>query len=230
MLCRIAGLLTEVPEAWGMTPRLQNYKTEESGSADICISAECYRWEKYPNASREAVAYWESGVQFSHHILSHGGLVLHASAIVLDGHAYLFSGPSGIGKSTHTSLWQQAFPTARVFNDDKPAIRLIDGHLVAFGTPWSGKGVNVNLSAPLAGICFLSRGEENVIERLSTRQATLALMQQTMRRFARAEMLDRMLQMVERIGTACPVYAMAATQTVRAAHIAYDAMRAHAGE
>lgn len=37
---------------------------------------------------------------------SSGGFYLHSSAVELDGRAYLFSGKSGVGKSTHTRLWQ----------------------------------------------------------------------------------------------------------------------------
>ena len=40
---------------------------------------------------------------------SSGGFYLHSSAVELDGRAYLFSGKSGVGKSTHTRLWQQIF-------------------------------------------------------------------------------------------------------------------------
>lgn len=50
----------------------------------------------------------------------YNGLMLHASAAALGGRAYLFPGPCGRGKSTHTHLWQQTFGEAvQVFNDDK---------------------------------------------------------------------------------------------------------------
>lgn len=53
----------------------------------------------------------------------YNGLMLHASAAALGGRAYLFSGPCGRGKSTHTRLWQQTFGEAvQVFNDDKPVL------------------------------------------------------------------------------------------------------------
>ena len=66
----------------------------------------------------------------------YNGLMLHASAAALGGRAYLFSGPCGRGKSTHTRLWQQTFGEAvQVFNDDKPALRRLDGRWYAYGTP-----------------------------------------------------------------------------------------------
>ncbi len=220
----IADLLIEVPEVGGMAPRLAGYQTTEHGSADITISAEYYRWDKYPSATPEEIAYWESGLQFSHHLLSFGGLVLHASAVELDGRAYLFSGPSGVGKSTHTRLWREVFPAARLLNDDKPALRLRDGRFIAYGTPWSGKGENRNASAPLAGICFLVRGERNEIRRLNDKEATVALLSQTMRVFATAERLDMMLSLLAELVAQVPVFELACTPTAEAARISYAAM------
>lgn len=97
----------------------------------------------------------------------YNGLMLHASAAALGGRACLFSGPCGRGKSTHTRLWQQTFGEAvQVFNDDKPALRRLDGRWYAYGTPWCGKdGINLNQKWPLGGICFLEKSQENRIRR-----------------------------------------------------------------
>ena len=61
-----------------------------------------------------------------------------------------------MGKSTHARLWQQQFPGARVFNDDKPALRLVEDRWYAYGTPWSGKhDISVNTGVPVAGVAVL---------------------------------------------------------------------------
>jgi hypothetical protein len=108
----------------------------------------------------------ESGFQFYRQLLGFNGMMLHASAIELNGKAYLFSGPSGMGKSTHTRLWQQIFgDAAQVFNDDKPALRRLDGKWFAYGTPWCGKeGQGINAAVPLCGICLLSRGSRDLVK------------------------------------------------------------------
>lgn len=55
---------------------------------------------------------------------NYDGLFFHSSALMLDGKAYLFSAPSGTGKSTHTALWQRHFGgRVQMINDDKPIIR-----------------------------------------------------------------------------------------------------------
>ena len=65
-------------------------------------------------------------------------LLVHGSAVVADGSAYLFIAPSGTGKSTHTALWTKTFGE-RVFiiNDDKQLLRIgSDGVITTYATPW----------------------------------------------------------------------------------------------
>lgn len=48
-------------------------------------------------------------------------LLIHGSAIAVDGKAYLFTAPSGTGKSTHTRMCREYFKDRAVMvNDDKP--------------------------------------------------------------------------------------------------------------
>ena len=109
MLLKVADLYAEVPEAGGMAPRCRDYLTEDKVSADIIIRAELYNMEKYTVFSYEYAAYMNSGSQFYRELLKFSGFMLHSSAIEYEGRAYLFSGPSGRGKSTHTRLWQSLF-------------------------------------------------------------------------------------------------------------------------
>lgn len=231
MLCKIADLLIEVPEAGGMTPRCRDYLTKEKVSADITIRADLYKSDRFPYRDENMVAYMESCAQFCSQILNHDGLYLHASAIELKGKAYLFSGPSGMGKSTHTRLWQSVYPDARVFNDDKPALRCLDGRWFAYGTPWCGKdGININMKVPLAGICFLRRGEENSIRRLSPKEASTRIISQTTRRFKTEKRLDLLLSHVERLVTMIPVYELFCRPDADAARLSSETMRRGAEE
>ena len=186
MLCKIADLLVEIAEAGGLPPRLTEYLTVSDSPPDITIGTDIYDFSSYPHLSENDVIYMESGLYFYCKLLSFNGLMLHSSAVEYEGKAYLFSGPSGMGKSTHTRLWQKTFgSSAKVFNDDKPALRRLDDGWFAYGTPWCGKDdININLKVPLAGICFLKRAETNSIRRLSDIEAVSAVISQTVRRFA----------------------------------------------
>lgn len=71
---------------------------------------------------------------------SHSVILLHASCVKLGDSALAFIGHSGAGKSTHSRLWLEHVPGTSLLNDDQPAVRVFeDGHILIFGTPWSGK-------------------------------------------------------------------------------------------
>lgn len=233
MLCRIADLLIEVPEAGGMAPRCGDYQTDEVLCADISICAKYYHPERYPQLTQDQVAYMHSGMQFYHHLLSFNGMMLHASAVAVEGRGYLFSGPCGMGKSTHTKLWQKMLGEehARVFNDDKPALRRLDNGWVAYGTPWCGKdGINLNMRVPIAGICFLKRGERNEIRKLTSTEALPLVLAQTPHRFRKVETLDRMLGLVEQLVREIPIYELTNKPELDAARLSYETMRRGAKE
>ena len=68
-----------------------------------------------------------------------GTLLVHASVIKHDEKGYLFLGKSGTGKSTHSSLWLKHVEGCELLNDDNPVVRVIDGEVRVYGSPWSGK-------------------------------------------------------------------------------------------
>ncbi|MBE6564461.1 MAG: hypothetical protein E7655_04200 [Ruminococcaceae bacterium] len=232
MLCKIADLLIDVPAAGGMTSRCKDYVTSEVEKADIVIRSELYRPERYPNSDETLIAYLESGWQFYRQLLAFDGMLLHASAVAYEGRAYLFSGPCGMGKSTHTRLWQQLFgEKAVVFNDDKPALRCLNGRWYAYGTPWCGKdGINVNTKVPLAGICFLKRGDENSIRPLSGLEGAKNLLAQTLRRFKDESNLTLALSMVDRLMADIPLFELKNRPEPDAARLSYQTMRRAAEE
>lgn len=225
MLCRIADLYVSVPEAGGMDERCRDYLAECDAKADIVIEESEYKADRFPGLDPQFNEYMNSGYLFYGRMMKLGGMMLHSSAVELGGKAYLFSGPSGMGKSTHTRLWQQLFPEAKVFNDDKPALRKIDGVWYAYGTPWCGKdGININMKVPVAGICFLRRGEENKIRRLSKVEATAAIISQTLRRFKTAERLEVMTNIVGDLVTDIPVFELTNIPVPEAAIMSHEAM------
>lgn len=224
---KIADLITEIPTADGLDIRCKDYKCDEVESADIIIRTELYRREKFdPTISAEIVAEVESGYQFYLQLINYDGFYLHSSAVVKDGKAYLFSGPCGVGKSTHTRLWQECFgEEAYVINDDKPALRRIDGKWYVYGTPWCGKdGINRNEKALLAGVCFLKQGKENKIRHLSPLEAMQRVLPQTLHKFRKADLLNKMMQNMDHLLSEIPVYELENRPEVEAAKLSYETM------
>lgn len=235
MLCKIADLNVEIPEAGDLVPRCQGYLVDpacENCGADIIIRTDLFNWDRWPRLNEAQTIYVESGWQFKTQLLPYQGTVLHSSAVALDGKAYLFSAPCGTGKSTHTRLWQSTFgEQAKVFNDDKPAIRLIDGTWYAYGTPWCGKdGININMRTPLAGICFLKQAPENKIRRLSKQEAVQKILWQTTNQFSKIERLDMMLALVDSLVRTIPVFELENRPEPEAAHLSCETMHRAAEE
>lgn len=226
MYCRIADLVVEVPEAGGMAPRCREYQIENVGGAEIVIRADHYNPEKWPGLTFDQACYVESGFQFYRHLLSYNGMMLHASAVELDGYGYLFSAHCGVGKSTHTRLWQEVFgQSAQVFNDDKPALRRINGRWYAYGTPWCGKdGINQNKKVPLGGICFLKRAQNNKIRCLNAGEAVGRILSQTPHRFHSAQRLDVLLSLVDNLVREIPVFELENVPEPQAARMSHDVM------
>lgn len=233
MLCKIADLITDVPDTGGLAPRCLAYLWDGQENVDIVIYADRFRRDHYdPRLSENTVAYMEAAYQFYLALVNFSGFYLHASAVVLDGKAYLFSGASRAGKSTHARLWQQVFGSeAYVINDDKPALRLLDGTWYAYGTPWCGKdGINRNERAPVAGVCFLKKGPENKIRRLDLQEAMRKILSQTIYKFSQAEQLDKMLGLLEHFLRQIPVYELENVPEPSAAQLSYETLRRGAEE
>lgn len=101
-------------------------------------------------------------------LLDHNILLMHGSALCMDGEAYIFAAPSGTGKSTHARLWRETFgDRVWMINDDKPLIRVEKEGAVVYGSPWRGKHkLGCNGSARLKAIVELTRDSRNHIEAL----------------------------------------------------------------
>ncbi len=152
--------------------------------------------------------------------------LMHSSVVEVDGYAYAFTAKSGVGKSTHTALWIKNIPHARVLNGDKPLYRLeADGGFTVFGTPWNGKeNWGENISAPLAAICFIERGEENRIEKASEEDVICRLMHQLYLRGAR-ESINRQLFLMDALVRVVPYYVLSCNISDEAALLAWNTMR-----
>lgn len=226
---RIADL-TVAMDSFGRTvEQAEPYRidADDGVTPDIQIAVD-YRplKENQPHLNEDDAEYITTCGAFYRSLVKHGGMMLHSSAVVMDGRAYLFSAPSGTGKSTHTKLWLNAFGTdrAQILNDDKPAIRCVDGVWYAYGTPWSGKyDISINMRAPIAGICMLERGEVNKIEPFTGPAAVKALLEQTAR-LRTPEFMGAMLGIVDKLLTDVPMWKMECNMDPEAAMLSHKVM------
>lgn len=230
---KIADLIVDMVARFDMLQqRAKPYLFEFEGDADIRIYISDERLLKLhktnPTLSPADCEYMLAGSDFYYALLEHDGFMLHASAVMRDGRAYLFSAPCGTGKSTHTQLWKKAFLDAQILNDDKPAVRCIDGKLYAYGSPFSGKhDMSTNVRANLVGIAFIERSKDNYIEPiLDTHEALRRILEQTIRPNDAVRM-TKLLGYMDELITKIPVYLFRCNISEQAAKIAYEGMRGH---
>jgi hypothetical protein len=103
------------------------------------------------------------------------GFLLHASSVVRNGRAFLFTGPSGAGKTTIARL---APSDAVVLTDEISYVRRVGGRYVAYGTPFAGElsGSGEPVSAPVAALFGLAWAPDPVLEPLAEGAAVQMLM------------------------------------------------------
>ena len=223
---KIAGLRVRMDTFGRTQTQATPYLCAPFEEADIEIQSKREAMKKWaPNLDDNDLEYMGTGTSFYRQLLNYDGLLLHSSAVMMDGEAYLFSAPSGTGKSTHTQLWLQVFgDRAKILNDDKPAMRLENGVWYAYGTPWSGKyDYSVNTKVPLAGICILSRGDDNRILPYGGAKAIHDILTQTIRS-SDADAMIKLLELLDQLVTAVPVWKMECTPDPEAARVAYRVM------
>lgn len=157
---------------------------------------------------------------------SYDTILFHGSVVAVDGQGYIFTAKSGTGKSTHTQLWMQYLgERAVIINDDKPLLRIADGIVTAYGTPYNGKHRRgCTLSVPLKAICILERGKENHIEPVG-KNAVYPLLVQQVYRPSDADMLVRTLTLLDRMTENVGLYRLRCNMDIEAAKVAYHGMK-----
>lgn len=185
-------------------------------------------WEgrKHPTLSQTDFEYMYSGEAFANRLAYLGGLVMHGSAISFDGKGIIFSAPSGTGKSTHAGLWKGMYGDRVVhINDDKPALRFINGMPQVYGTPWSGKtDTNSNVSAPLNAIVFLKQAPKNRLLPISVADAMTYIHRETVRPFYDEALGLKVLDTTERLIQSVPCFLLECTISEEAVKLVKHAM------
>lgn len=109
-------------------------------------------------------------------LIQQNRLCLHAACVDTPLGGILFSGPSGIGKSTQADLWH-THRGARHINGDRPLLSKDNGgKWLAWGSPYAGSsGHHVNENCPVTAIVMLQQAETCSLQRLNQPEAFRAV-------------------------------------------------------
>lgn len=231
-LYKIAGIYVQMKPKYNRTLKQSiPYLSNDIKEPDIIFDEKLDKivlesQELYKGLSIEDIEYMIYGACFYDTLLKHNGFMLHSSCVVVDNEAYLFSAPSGTGKSTHTQLYLKVFKErAKILNDDKPAIVIEDGQVLAYGTPFSGKtDLNLNEHYPIKGICFIERSKDNFIEEMASSKAIFNILNQTLRPKI-DDKTDILLSYIDTLVKNVPIFRLGANMSDDAAILSFNTMK-----
>ena len=154
-------------------------------------------------------------------LIGSGIIMVHGAAIEINGKGFVFTAPSGVGKTTHILNWQKMYPSVSVINGDKPFVDMRTRKV--YGSPWCGKEkIGDNISAHLSGVIQLERGSSNSIRPIRFVDAVPSFIEQihVPRDRAIAIMAYRYFYAFREI----PFYRLICTKSVQSAVTAYNGL------
>ena len=160
---------------------------------------------------------------------------IHSASILYRDQVWLFSGHSGMGKSTHTNLWKEQFGTEIINGDlnligwsngeqtnigqsvDKPGSKR---HPIVYGMPWCGtSGIASTKSYPLGGIVLLGRSDNDHFESLTNDQKIVRVMQRMISPVWTEDMLETNLKCAAKLAKEVPIYYLLCTKEPSSAYV-----------
>lgn len=155
-----------------------------------------------------------------------GLFALHSASLLYRGRAWLFSGCSGTGKSTHTALWKEQLQTP-LLNGDLNLLGIRNGVPTAYGLPWCGtSGIYTPENYPLGGIIFLKQAPHNRVSRLSHEKAALSLFQRLISPTWTETLTAENLSFSTLLCGQLPCFELECTKEAEAAHVMREAIDA----
>ena len=162
--------------------------------------------------------------KISNELYKYNAILFHGSCFAINDKAYLLTGKSGAGKSTHARIYREVFENVIMINDDKPFIRLIDKEIKIYGSPWNGKHhLSCNASYPIKAICFINQDLDNHIELISKKEALGKIYSQTYRPNTKEGMI-KVISIINEINRNIDTFDMYCNMDKEAAIISYKGM------
>ena len=210
----------------------KDYETSEEALFKICIEDDDLEHEKaivetLPEIQKYSAFFIESQALYRkivNRLLDYDVILFHSSALMIDDEAYVFTGRSGQGKSTHSALYRELYDVTMI-NDDKPLFRYKDDRFYAYGTPYDGKHhLSNNVSYPIKGICFIEQSATNHIRKLDRNEAFPKLYIQTHIEKDK-DLVPKGIKLVNRLNMNVPTYELSCDISLEAAQMSYEAIR-----
>ncbi len=146
----------------------------------------------------------------------HGMAAIHSASILYKDKAWLFSAPSGTGKSTHANLWKEYLQVPTI-NGDLNLLAMKDNIPVIHGIPWCGTSATFDTEThDLGGIILLRQSPCDRITELPTDEKQLLVSQRFISPSWTVELFEKGLTLAETVTNNCLVCRLNCTKEISA--------------
>lgn len=191
----------------------------------VAYAVGSYDWEK----KKIRVTYTKEGIPHINHtdgaffhiawesmMLHHERLIFHACCISTEFGGLLFSGRSGIGKSTQGNLWCE-YENAELINGDRPVLYRENEKWTAYGSPYAGSSrCHVNKKVSVRAIVMLKQAECCAIRRLDILEAFRRVFAQMTASPWEPACMTLVCALTEKLISEVPVYELSCTPDQKA--------------
>ena len=179
-------------------------QSDPKKKAVLKFSLTARKWDLYLSGADEKtdpLEYPLDGLILYYLTVLHGDIMIHASGVNHSGYGYIFSGVSGMGKTTISKLWDGA--GAKVIHDDRLIIRNIAGSYTMFNTPVYS---NDNPSqSTITRIYLIEHGKENRLVPLKGAGAVSMVLANCIQHNWNPEIVARLMGTISIMCTTVPV-------------------------
>ncbi len=136
-------------------------------------------------------------------VMNSNGFLIHASGINDNGNGYLFTGVSGIGKSTMAQIWLKS--GAQIVNDDRLMIYKENEAYLFSNTPMPHYN-DFAKQVPLKAIFLLTQSKDNYCNKITGTQALSKVMANFIQQLFDKDMVEKHIEKAIELVTQVRVY------------------------
>ena len=211
---------------------LKEFRTGEKPNEIIAVKADSRSILQRYAAGREmespqSAEYIQLIGEVGSALLKYKRCIFHGAAFIWHGKAWIFTAPSGTGKTTQYALWKLRYgEELSILNGDKPILEFSEnGKIIVHPSPWRGKeNMGTMCSAPLGGIILLRQGKENRVRELPPSMSALPLFLQFLFLIDKEENVDRVCALETELLKNCPVWELTNRGDEASAKLMHDTL------
>ena len=133
-------------------------------------------------------------------------MILHAALIDTVYGGILFSGKSGVGKTTQAELWMH-LENARQINGDRPILYQNNKEWFGCGSPYAGSSeCYINECIPIKAIILLEQGDRTELQQLSISETVKRIYANCTVYTWNKEFIERIINLITDLASEVPVY------------------------